>query len=87
MQELESGSGLVTKQKWMEKKCVKNYDLGAVTDANFIQCEKLQKKESDMALAYCNPTVSAADTFVGRAITSTDSIGRCTWYIAHRLLS
>ena len=92
MQELESGSGLVTKQKWtlevnpegtdyvggaqvcleglieekefdveyfpityqnhsydqkwMEKKCVKNYDLGAVTDANFIQCEKLQKKES-----------------------------------------
>ena len=33
-------------QKWMEKKCVKNYDLGAVTDANFIQCEKLQKKES-----------------------------------------
>jgi hypothetical protein len=25
---------------------VKNYDLGAVTDANFIQCEKLQKKES-----------------------------------------
>jgi hypothetical protein len=30
----------------MEKKCVKNYDLGAVTDANFIQCEKLQKKES-----------------------------------------
>jgi hypothetical protein len=94
MQELESGSGLVTKQKWTlevnprgidevfgidtcleglieekefdveyfpityqnhsydqkwmekEKKCVKNYDLGAVTDANFIQCEKLQKKES-----------------------------------------
>ena len=33
-------------QKWMEKKCVKNYDLGAVTDANFVQCEKLQKKES-----------------------------------------
>jgi phage baseplate assembly protein gpV len=30
----------------MEKKCVKNYDIGAVTDANFIQCEKLQKKES-----------------------------------------
>jgi hypothetical protein len=30
----------------MEKKCVKNYDLGAVTDANFVQCEKLQKKES-----------------------------------------
>ncbi len=93
MQELESGSGLVTKQKWtlevnpmgntdparfvgvcleglieekefdveyfpityqnhsydqkwMQKKCVKNYDLGAVTDANFMQCEKLQKKES-----------------------------------------
>ena len=32
--------------KWLEKKCVKNYDLGAVTDANFVQCEKLQKKES-----------------------------------------
>jgi hypothetical protein len=89
MQELESGSGLVTKQKWtlevnpvngttvdecveglieekefdveyfpityqnhsydqkwMEKKCVKNYDIGAVTDANFVQCEKLQKKET-----------------------------------------
>ena len=86
MQELEAGSGLVTKQKWtlevnplvddecveglieekefdveyfpityqnhsydqkwMEKKCVKNYDIGAVTDANFIQCEKLQKKET-----------------------------------------
>ncbi len=86
MQELESGSGLVTKQKWtlevnplldgecveglieekefdveyfpityqnhsydqkwLEKKCVKNYDIGAVTDANFVQCEKLQKKET-----------------------------------------
>ena len=87
MQELESGTGLVTKQKWtlevnpevktgicaegiietkefdveyfpftyqnhsydqkwMEKKCVKNYEIGAVTDANFVQCEKLQKKES-----------------------------------------
>jgi len=90
MQELESGSGLVTKQKWtlevnpfdvvnnaelckegiieqkefdveyfpivyqnlsydqkwLEKKCVKNYVIGAVTDANFVQCEKLQKKES-----------------------------------------
>ena len=89
MQELESGSGLVTKQKWtlevnpkhdtilglcveglieekefdveyfpityqnhsydqkwLQKKCVKNYDIGAVTDANFVQCEKLQKKET-----------------------------------------
>jgi hypothetical protein len=25
---------------------VKNYDIGAVTDANFVQCEKLQKKET-----------------------------------------
>jgi len=33
-------------QKWIQKKCVKNYDIGAVTDANFVQCEKLQKKES-----------------------------------------
>ena len=32
--------------KWLEKKCVKNYVIGAVTDANFVQCEKLQKKES-----------------------------------------
>jgi hypothetical protein len=32
--------------KWQEKKCVKNYDIGAVTDANFVQCEKLQKEET-----------------------------------------
>ena len=32
--------------KWQEKKCVKNYDIGAVTDANFVQCEKLQKIET-----------------------------------------
>jgi hypothetical protein len=32
--------------KWQEKKCVKNYYIGAVTDANFVQCEKLQKEES-----------------------------------------
>nr|QNO54942.1 hypothetical protein MCEIKFBD_00003 [Methanosarcinales archaeon ANME-1 ERB7] len=96
MQELESGSGLVTKQKWtlevnpqkdttdecveglieekefdveyfpityqnhsydqkwLEKKCVKNYDIGAVTDANFVQCEKLQKKET--VVTYGNGT-------------------------------
>jgi len=33
-------------QKWQEKKCVKNYLIGAVTDANFVQCEKLQKEET-----------------------------------------
>ena len=33
-------------QKWQEKKCVKNYIIGAVTDANFVQCEKLQKQET-----------------------------------------
>ena len=33
-------------QKWQEKKCVKNYPIGAVTDANFVQCEKLQKEET-----------------------------------------
>ena len=32
--------------KWQEKKCVKNYEIGAVTDANFVQCEKLQKVET-----------------------------------------
>jgi len=33
-------------QKWQEKKCVKNYRIGAVTDANFVECEKLQKEET-----------------------------------------
>jgi hypothetical protein len=32
--------------KWQEKKCVKNYLIGAVTDANFVQCENLQKVET-----------------------------------------
>ena len=34
----------MTRNGW--RRSAKNYDLGAVTDANFIQCEKLQKKES-----------------------------------------
>ena len=33
-------------QKWIEKKCVKNYVIGAVTDAYFDQCERLQKEET-----------------------------------------
>lgn len=37
--------------KWLEKKCVKNYYIGAVTDANFIQCEKLQKEETHFTIS------------------------------------
>jgi hypothetical protein len=39
--------------KWQEKKCVKNYDIGAVTDANFVQCEKLQKEETLVTYGKC----------------------------------
>jgi len=33
-------------QKWLEKKCVKNYVIGAVTDAFFDMCERLEKEET-----------------------------------------
>jgi hypothetical protein len=33
-------------QKWLEKKCVKNYEIGAVTDAFFDMCERLEKEET-----------------------------------------
>jgi hypothetical protein len=33
-------------QKWLEKKCVKNYPIGAVTDAFFDMCERLEKEET-----------------------------------------
>jgi hypothetical protein len=32
-------------QKWLEKKCVKNFAIGAVTDAYFDMCERLEKEE------------------------------------------
>jgi hypothetical protein len=33
-------------QKWLEKKCVKNFAIGAVTDAYFDMCERLEKEET-----------------------------------------
>lgn len=33
-------------QKWLDKKCVKNYDIGAVVDANFVECEKMMLRET-----------------------------------------
>ena len=33
-------------QKWLDKKCAKNYDIGAVVDANFMQCEKMNLQET-----------------------------------------
>jgi hypothetical protein len=53
--------------KWQEKKCVKNYDIGAVTDANFVQCEKLQKEESVV-------TYGDGTTIDGNQLVAGDSL-------------
>jgi hypothetical protein len=40
-------------QKWLEKKCVKNYEIGAVTDAFFDMCERLEKEETVVTYTGC----------------------------------
>jgi hypothetical protein len=57
-------------QKWMEKKCVKNYVIGAVTDAYFDQCERLAKEET--VVTYTGLDIDgAAVNGIDQALTQT----------------
>jgi len=63
-------------QKWVEKKCVKNYEIGAVTDAFFDMCERLEKEETVVTYGLVNP---AGPNWNSRALTQTvtaDVLGR-----------
>jgi hypothetical protein len=58
-------------QKWLEKKCVKNYEIGAVTDAYFDQCERLEKEET--VVTYTGLDIDGNPVVVNRALTQTVS--------------
>jgi hypothetical protein len=68
-------------QKWLEKKCVKNYDIGAVTDANFVQCEKLQKKET--VVTYGNGNSSVGGLVAGPELSIMQTVSADVLGISH----
>ena len=65
-------------QKWLEKKCVKNYKIGAVTDAFFDMCERLEKEETVQTFTGLDIDGNV-DPDADRALTQTvtaDVLGR-----------